>query len=87
MHGSLNPDGLVIAVDLAPLRPLFEPPGCKFIQGDILAESTLEQIRALVAERYPRKSPENAKVDAVISDMAPHSSGVEVSDRVKQVVS
>lgn len=79
-------DGLVVAVDLSPLRPVFEPPGVKFIQGDITTAETFDRIRDMLQERQPNRTRDSLKVDAVISDMAPHSSGIEASDRVKQIV-
>lgn len=53
--------GMVVAVDLVPLSGV---DGIRFIQGDIEAPGTLEEVM--------RASPE---YDAVISDAAPHLSG------------
>ncbi|KAI9022409.1 FtsJ-like methyltransferase-domain-containing protein [Hyaloraphidium curvatum] len=73
-------EGVVVAVDLVPLRPVWEPPGVVFVQGDITHEQTLEQVQEILRDRG-----RGLKVDAVISDMAPHSIGVEVSDRTRQM--
>lgn len=82
----ISTDGLVIAIDLVPLRPVFEPPGCRFIQGDITSPQTMDQIRDILQARNTKVAREKLKVDAVISDMAPHSSGIEITDRTRQIV-
>ncbi len=63
--------GRVIALDRLPLIPI---PGVIFIQGDFLADSTLETLRAVC----PPKG-----VDWVISDMSPNLSGISDSDEAR----
>jgi 23S rRNA (uridine2552-2'-O)-methyltransferase len=60
--GGLN--GRIIALDLLPMEPI---PDVEFIQGDFREDVVLEQLLATLA---------GAKVDLVVSDMAPNLSGV-----------
>ncbi len=64
----VKPKGRVIGVDLLPVDPL---PGFEFIQGDFCEDSVLQ---ALLDKINP------AKIDWVISDMAPNMSGNESVD-------
>ncbi len=60
----LGGQGRVIALDLLPMPAL---PGVEFLQGDFAEEATLERLRALLG---------GARVDLVMSDMAPNMSGM-----------
>jgi 23S rRNA (uridine2552-2'-O)-methyltransferase len=61
----------IVATDILPMDPV---PGTHFtfIQGDFRNEAVLKQIEAAVGE---------AKVDLVLSDMAPNISGVDAADQ------
>ncbi|MCD6046388.1 MAG: rRNA ((2552)-2-O)-methyltransferase [Gammaproteobacteria bacterium] len=65
----LKDKGKVIALDILPMQPLA---GVDFIQGDFREESVLKQLEKLV---------ENEKIDLVISDMAPNTSGMDAVDQ------
>lgn len=67
--GSLR--GTVIALDLLPLEPL---PGVAFIQGDFRED-------AVAAELVEKLG--GAKVDVVLSDMAPNLSGIAAADAAR----
>jgi len=64
----LGGQGRVIALDLLPMPAL---PGVEFLQGDFAQEATLERLRALLG---------GARVDLVMSDMAPNMSGMPEVD-------
>ena len=68
----LGSTGRVIGLDLLPLDPLL--PGVEFLQGDFHDESVLRQVEAML---------HGAKVDLVLSDMAPNMSGVELVDQTR----
>ncbi len=63
--------GKVVALDLLEMDGLA---GVHFIQGDFREESVLRQLEEIV---------NGAKVDLVLSDMAPNISGVPVSDQAR----
>ncbi len=65
--------GKVIALDLLPMEP---PPGVAFVQGDFREQATLEQLLALLDGR---------RVDLVISDMAPNTSGIKTVDQPRGI--
>lgn len=65
--------GRVFALDLLPVEPI---PGVEFIQGDFLEDAVLETLEARLA---------GTRVDAVLSDMAPNMSGIELVDQAKSV--
>jgi 23S rRNA (uridine2552-2'-O)-methyltransferase len=64
----VKPNGRIIALDLLPMEPI---PGVEFIQGDFSDEAILNVLSSQI---------EGAKVDWVISDMAPNMSGNESVD-------
>ena len=64
-------EGRVIALDLLPMEPIA---GVEFLQGDFRDDAVLERLEALLA---------GAKVDLVISDMAPNLSGVSSADSAR----
>src|SRR5574343_1127066 len=70
----LGSTGRVIGLDLLPLDPLL--PGVEFLQGDFHDESVLRQFEAML---------HGAKVDLVLSDMAPNMSGIHMSDQARSI--
>ncbi len=68
-HGA--PTGRIVALDLLPMEPL---PGVEFIQGDFHDEAVERQLIDLLA---------GAKIDLVLSDMAPNLSGIASADAAR----
>ncbi len=64
--------GRMIALDILPMEPI---PGVEIIQGDFREDAVLEQLLSAMGD-----TPEQARADLVISDMAPNISGMEVVD-------
>jgi len=64
----------VIGIDILPIEPMS---GAHFIQGDFSDESTLQEIRKLT---------NGAKIDLLLSDMAPNVSGHKSVDHLRIVV-
>lgn len=69
----VGPGGRVLALDLLPLEPL---PGIEFLQGDFREEAVLRELESRLA---------GARVDLVLSDMAPNLSGIAVADQSRSV--
>ncbi len=67
--GALN--GSIVSIDLLPMEPI---EGVQFLQGDFRESEVLAQLEGLL---------EGAKLDAVVSDMAPNLSGVESVDSAR----
>lgn len=65
--------GKVIALDILPMVPIR---GVEFIQGDFTEDAQLEKLLEQLG---------NAKVDWVLSDMAPNLSGVESVDQPRSI--
>lgn len=63
--------GRIIGLDLLPMEPI---PGVDFIQGDFREQAVLDELEARLGD---------AKVDLVLSDMAPNLSGVGVADAAR----
>ena len=63
----------IVAVDLLPMDAL---PDVEFIQGDFREDAVLEQLQAAL---------DNAKVDLVMSDMAPNISGNKAVDQPRSM--
>lgn len=63
--------GRIVALDLLPLEPI---PDVTAIEGDFHEAATLAQLEASVA---------GARVDLVVSDMAPNLSGVAAADAAR----
>ena len=63
--------GKVIGVDVLPMEAL---EGVTFLQGDFMAPTVREQMRALLGSR---------PVDLVLSDLAPNISGVTLYDQAR----
>ncbi len=71
--GELN--GRIVALDLLPMDPV---EGVTFIQGDFREEAVLAQLQTVLLA-----PPGRAKVDVVVSDMAPNLSGIESADAAR----
>ncbi len=71
--GTLN--GCIIGLDLLPMEPI---EGVVFIQGDFREPDVLQKLEQAI---FDAKGP--AKVDVVISDMAPNLSGIESADAAR----
>lgn len=67
----LGNTGRVIAIDLLPMAPL---PEVAFVQGDFTSDAGLQAVEKLLA---------GARVDLVLSDMAPNLSGVASADQAR----
>ena len=65
----VGPKGRVVASDILPMDPL---PGVEFVQGDFRDEHVCAELLGLIGVRA---------VDAVLSDMAPDLSGMDVIDQ------
>jgi 23S rRNA (uridine2552-2'-O)-methyltransferase len=63
--------GRILALDVLPIEPIA---GVEFIQGDFREEEVVAQLAAALAE---------AKVDVVLSDMAPNLSGIGPADAAR----
>ena len=63
--------GRVIALDLLPMEPIA---GVEFIQGDFREDAVVAQLQEMLGD---------AKVDLVLSDMAPNLSGVSSADSAR----
>ena len=71
---AVGPGGLVIGVDLAPIRPL-PLPQVKTAVLDVLAEDFDAKLAALSAGPF----------DAVVSDLAPKTSGIRATDEARSL--
>ena len=67
--GTVN--GRIVAIDLLPMDPV---DGVDFLQGDFREEAVLAELEALL---------DGARVDLVVSDMAPNLSGVGIADAAR----
>ncbi len=64
--------GQVVAVDLLPIDPISE---VDIVEGDILSDETLDEVRQLAGPGF----------DVIISDMAPRISGIKVADQAAAI--
>ncbi|MGD9944680.1 MAG: RlmE family RNA methyltransferase [Burkholderiaceae bacterium] len=64
-------DGRIVALDLLPMEPI---PDVQFIQGDFRDPETLARLEQALG---------GARLDLVVSDMAPNLSGVAVADAAR----
>jgi len=71
---TVGPSGLAVGVDLVPLRPFTEA-WVRTGVVDVLAEDAQERIEAVAPGPY----------DAVLSDMAPKTTGVRATDEARSV--
>ena len=69
----LGPAAKIIALDILPMDPI---DGVEFIHGDFREDEVLQALEASV---------DGAKLDLVLSDMAPNISGVGPSDQARSV--
>lgn len=70
---AIGAGGRVVALDVLPLEPI---PGVEFLQGDFREDEVLQAFAALVGQ---------ARVDVVISDMAPNVSGMAAVDQPRAI--
>jgi len=63
----------IVATDILPMAAI---PGVDFVQGDFRDESVLEQLLSCIGA---------AKVDLVLSDMAPNMAGIDAVDQPKSM--
>ena len=71
---AVGPEGLVLGVDVVPIRPL-SLPQVRTAVLDVLAEDFEQKLQAL----YP------GLFDAVISDLAPKTTGIRATDEARSV--
>ncbi|RPH65945.1 MAG: RlmE family RNA methyltransferase [Burkholderiales bacterium] len=64
-------DGRIVALDLLPMEPI---PDVTFLQGDFRDEETLRRLEDALG---------GAKLDLVVSDMAPNLSGIAAADAAR----
>jgi 23S rRNA (uridine2552-2'-O)-methyltransferase len=69
----IGPSGRVIALDLLEMPAI---PGVEFLLGDFTTPETLEELRRLVG---------GAKIDLVLSDMAPNITGTRAMDQPRSM--
>jgi len=69
----LGPEARIIGLDLLDMDPI---EGVDFIQGDFREDQVLTRLEQLL---------ESARVDLVLSDMAPNLSGIAPSDQARSV--
>src|SRR5206468_3903719 len=69
----LGPQAKIIAVDMLPMAPLA---GVTVVQADFATDEGLAAVRATVGD---------ARVDLVLSDMAPNLSGIDSVDQARSV--
>ncbi|KAF7962305.1 rRNA methyltransferase [Cupriavidus sp. UYMMa02A] len=70
-----KPDGAVVAIDILPMEPVAD---VTFIQGDFREEAVFRQLEEVVMA-----ASGGAKIDLVLSDMAPNLSGVAFADAAR----
>jgi 23S rRNA (uridine2552-2'-O)-methyltransferase len=70
-----KPDGAVVAIDILPMEPVAD---VTFIQGDFREEEVFRQLEEVVLA-----ASGGAKIDLVLSDMAPNLSGVAFADAAR----
>jgi 23S rRNA (uridine2552-2'-O)-methyltransferase len=69
----VGPKGRVVAIDLLEMEAV---PGAAFIRGDFSTDRGLADVVASLG---------GARVDAVLSDMAPNLSGIAISDQARSM--
>ncbi len=60
-------DGMVIGVDIKPIKPLEVTPNIEIVLGDVFDDKTLSKIEKIL---------EDKKVDVIVSDLSPSISGI-----------
>lgn len=71
---AVGPSGLAVGVDLVPVRP-FSEQWVRTAVVDVLADDAREQVEAVASGPY----------DAVLSDMAPKTTGVRATDEARSL--
>ena len=71
---TVGPSGLAVGVDLVPLRP-FNEPWVRTAVVDVLADDARAHVEAVAEGPY----------DAVLSDMAPKTTGVRATDEARSL--
>ncbi len=69
----IAPGGRLIALDILPMEPIA---GVEFLQGDFTEQPVLDSLLERVA---------GARVDLVLSDMAPNISGIVSADQARSI--
>jgi 23S rRNA (uridine2552-2'-O)-methyltransferase len=69
----VGPKGRLLAIDVLPMDPVA---GVTFVQADFREDAGLAAVEAALAD---------AKVDLVVSDMAPNLSGIDSADQARSV--
>lgn len=69
----IGSEGRIVALDILPMQPI---KGVEFIQGDFTQDVIVKDLCIRINER---------KVDAVLSDMAPNLSGLDVVDQARSM--
>lgn len=70
-QGRAGPSGQVVALDILPMEPI---PGVIIIQGDFREDESVQALQSVL---------EGRRVDLVVSDMAPNTSGIATVDQSK----
>lgn len=70
--------GKIVAIDLLPMEPVA---GVDFLLGDFRDDAVVAELERRIAR--PEETPESARVDLVVSDMAPNLSGVGIADAAR----
>jgi 23S rRNA (uridine2552-2'-O)-methyltransferase len=70
--------GKIVAIDLLPMEPVA---GVDFLLGDFRDDAVVAELERRIAR--PDEAPESARVDLVVSDMAPNLSGVGIADAAR----
>jgi 23S rRNA (uridine2552-2'-O)-methyltransferase len=73
LRGRLGPSARIVAVDILPMDPIA---GVAFVQADFREDAGLRAVEAALDGRRP---------DLVLSDMAPHLSGIASVDQARSV--
>lgn len=68
----IGAQGKLVGVDLKEIAPI---PGVELLQADIFAPETLVAVRALL----------NGQADVVLSDAAPQTSGIRITDHARSI--
>jgi 23S rRNA (uridine2552-2'-O)-methyltransferase len=71
---AVGPGGLVLGIDIVPVRAMARPQ-VKTAVLDVLAEDFIDRVRALHEREF----------DAVISDLAPKTSGIKATDEARSI--
>ena len=60
-------DGMIIGIDIQPIKPFETIPNIQFIQGDIFEDETVKKLGNILDDK---------KVDIIVSDLSPSISGI-----------